>query len=135
MAAKKNNQERHHEERDINIRVVANFGLALALGTIIVALLLGGLFSFLYHYYRAQEVAPSPLTRRGQLPPEPRLQINPNLDLNQVRAAEEAILNSYHWIDKDAGTVRIPIERAMELILKKPLPAREGTPQPQSQQK
>jgi hypothetical protein len=29
---------------------------------------------------------------------------------------EQAILNTYRWIDRSQGIVHIPIERAMELI-------------------
>ena len=46
-------------------------------------------------------------------------------ELRQMRAAEEAVLNSYGWVDKDSGRVRIPIERAMEILAKKGLPARK----------
>lgn len=40
----------------------------------------------------------------------------PQVDLARVRAAEEAHLHAYRWIDRDAGIVQVPIERAMELI-------------------
>ena len=39
--------------------------------------------------------------------------------------AEEAALNSYGWVDKDAGIVKIPVDRAMEILAKKGLPARK----------
>ena len=42
-----------------------------------------------------------------------------------MRAAEEAALNSYGWVDKDAGIVKIPVDRAMEILAKKGLPARK----------
>jgi hypothetical protein len=38
-------------------------------------------------------------------------------DLKALRAREDADLNSYRYIDRAAGTVRIPIGRAMELLV------------------
>lgn len=40
----------------------------------------------------------------------------PNPALQQLRAEEEANLGSYGWVEEEAGTVRLPIERAMELV-------------------
>jgi len=56
--------------------------------------------------------------------PEPRLQIAPQLDLAAMRAREEAELHSYGWIDRKAGVVRLPIDRAMELMVQRGLPVR-----------
>jgi hypothetical protein len=58
----------------------------------------------------------SPLLERGHLPPEPRLQVSPRRDLQVMRAEEDSVLGSYGWIDRQAGIVRIPIARAMELL-------------------
>lgn len=38
--------------------------------------------------------------------------------LGDVRNAEQNKLNRYQWIDKNAGVVRIPVERALELTVK-----------------
>jgi len=37
-------------------------------------------------------------------------------DLQEFRKAEDAKLNSYQYLDKDKGVVRIPVERAMQLM-------------------
>jgi hypothetical protein len=55
------------------------------------------------------------------------LQVNPTVALEEVRREEEAQLNSYGWVQREAGVVRIPIERAKELLLERGLPVR---PQP-----
>jgi len=39
-------------------------------------------------------------------------------ELREVRAAEQAQLTKYQWVDKNAGVVRIPLERAKELTLR-----------------
>jgi hypothetical protein len=59
-----------------------------------------------------------------KLPPEPRLQSAPVLDLREMRAAEDEILNGYGWVDEQKGTVRIPIGRAIDLLAARGLPAR-----------
>ena len=47
--------------------------------------------------------------------------------LNDIRIKEEQTLDSYDYIDKNAGTVRIPIERAMDLIAQRGLPVQKST--------
>jgi hypothetical protein len=56
--------------------------------------------------------------------PEPRLQVAPQLDLAEMRAREETELRSYGWVDQKAGVVRLPIDRAMELMVQRRLPVR-----------
>ena len=51
------------------------------------------------------------------LPPEPRLQVSAPKDLEQYEAAQEEILNNYGWVDQKAGIVRIPIDRAMDILV------------------
>jgi hypothetical protein len=48
--------------------------------------------------------------------------VKPGASLAELRAAEDADLNSYGWIDRKAGKVRIPIDRAMQLLLDRGLP-------------
>jgi hypothetical protein len=49
-------------------------------------------------------------------PPGPILEIDSERDLAAFRQREDAQLHSYGWIDRSAGTVHIPIERAMDLM-------------------
>jgi hypothetical protein len=58
--------------------------------------------------------------------PLPRLQTQPFKDVYLLRQGEAETLESYSWVDKTAGVTRIPIERAMELTLRRGLPARPG---------
>jgi hypothetical protein len=67
---------------------------------------------------------PPPMTREPQEVPGPHLQKTPGEDLQQLRAYEGPKLNSYDWVDRDKGVVRIPIDRAMELVVRKGLPTR-----------
>jgi hypothetical protein len=51
------------------------------------------------------------------LPAGPRLQVNPDRDIERLRAAEQEHLTTYGWVDSNAGIVRIPIERAIQMTL------------------
>ncbi len=55
-------------------------------------------------------------------PPAPILQIDPAADLRAFAHAEQERLTSYGWVDRQRKTVRIPIERAMELTAQRGLP-------------
>jgi hypothetical protein len=55
--------------------------------------------------------------------PTPRLQNDDgNQDLANLHAREDLLLDHYSWVDRSQGKVRIPIERAMELIAQRGLP-------------
>jgi hypothetical protein len=56
--------------------------------------------------------------------PQPHLQLSPPADMSAFRAREEEALTNYAWIDRTNGIVRIPIERAMDLLLERGLPVR-----------
>ncbi len=74
--------------------------------------------------HRADRAALPPLTteqRASVEPPEPRLQENPMGDIAAVRAREEALLTGYAWADAEHTHVRVPIARAMALMVGRPL--------------
>ena len=53
--------------------------------------------------------------------PEPvdQAQIDERLEtLSKVRASEKKEIDSYGWIDKSEGVVRIPVSQAMQLTVK-----------------
>jgi hypothetical protein len=60
------------------------------------------------------------------LPPSPRLQNYPFQDIKELRQNETPLLGAYQWIDRNAGTVRIPIDRAMDLLAERGLPYRKA---------
>lgn len=55
--------------------------------------------------------------------PTPRLQTDDGAqDITDLHAREDLLLSNYTWVDESKGTVRIPIDRAMELIAQHGLP-------------
>lgn len=107
-----------HEHTDVNTRpvIIAAVGLTVAL-VATAALMLG-----LYDVIAAREARLSPpanplaAAEGPRLPPQPRLQVHPVKDLRELREAETAILDHYGWVDKNAGVVRIPVQRAIDLL-------------------
>src|ERR1017187_3869749 len=117
-----------HEETDINVWAVGKFAVALMLVGVAALFLLFGLFRYLLSREggppagRSQVAASEPVKAF----PQPQLQQREVLDLKAVRAAEDQVLNSYAWIDPEKGVVRIPIDRAMDLLVERGLPVRAG---------
>lgn len=74
------------------------------------------------------------------LPPEPRLQPSRGMEMMEWDYKQRMIddynrvLNNYGWVDKTAGTVFVPVDKAIDLALKDPkvLPARSGGKAPES---
>jgi len=116
----------NHERTDAQVRPIALFGVGLAALTVVVLLLIFGLQAVFERQKTRNEVPPSPLAPAIQVPPEPHLQVTPEVDLQRFQASQDSILNSYGWVLREAGVVRIPIRRAMELVGEKGLPVRSG---------
>ena len=106
-----------YEPRDITLRPILLAGVALIAGLVGSMGLMDGLLSHLRQTEAAASPKASPLAGYGpQTPPEPRLQTDPAGDLRTLRADEQARLQGYGWADQSKTIVRIPIERAMELL-------------------
>ncbi len=121
-----------HIDREIDARTVRRFAL-FVLGLIGVAILLiWGVGSLVKKELPKQDPAPPPLeaARENPLPPEPRLQQAPPKDMQEFRAREDAVLKGYAWVDKEKGEAQIPIDRAIDLVVAKGLPVKEGNPTP-----
>lgn len=73
---------------------------------------------------RFERPPPPMMAKKAELPPEPRLQVRPGSDYERFREREEAALHGYGWVDRERGVVKIPIERAIEVLAERGLPAR-----------
>jgi hypothetical protein len=151
------NPDVRHEDRDVNVRGI--FVFVVLLGVLV--LLSCALMYWLFGYFARTEAREKetvfplavaerqePLQKRLARLPEPRLEgIEPG-SLNRSGVAgwpsygpeqalrEQRLLDEYGWVDRKAGVVRIPIDRAMELLAGK-LPARpedsSSQPEPRRQ--
>jgi hypothetical protein len=113
-----------HEVSDLDPKRIALFAFTLAVVIVGVIFVTYALFRrFTTVEIKSQET-PSPLSYTREPTPEPRLEVNPGQDFKAMRAAENAVLHSYDWVDKDHGVVRIPIDRAIAILAARGLPAR-----------
>jgi len=102
-----------YEPRDMTPRQIGWSAAALFGGIGISAGLVALLFGLLGHHPR--EI--SPLMTVPQAPPWPRLEVDARADRTNVESAAERRLQGYAWVDRAAGTVRIPIDRAMQILV------------------
>jgi len=116
--------------RDVNIRAVLSFGFWLAVALIASAAAMLILLRVLEKKERAEDRKLSPMVAASlaRTPPEPRLEPYPLAPRAKLRAEEEEILTTYGWVDKDRGLVRVPIDRAMELLVERGLPPAKPMP-------
>ncbi len=111
-----------HEERDTNIRAILWFTASLVVTIVVVLLLMRWAFYAFPEPQVESALSGAAAPAVNELPPEPRLQVHAQEDLKEMRRQEEAVLNSYGWIDRQNGIVRISIDRAMELLVQRGLP-------------
>jgi len=109
----------------ISYRGIVVFVVILAATTLICELIVVGMYKMMDAKSQATGAARAPLSApAGTMPPPPNLLLNEPANLKDFRAREVNELEHYGWLDKNAGTVRLPIERAKELILERGLPVR-----------
>lgn len=149
------NPDVSHETTDVSVKPIAWFVFALFVFGVIVCFSMLGLFKVFERRAKADERPASPLARVGEerLPPEPRLQAaegfgvtqengqRVNLELKEpqaeyrvVRGEWEQELNNYGWADEGMGRVRVPIEDAMGMFVKRQSEQAQGRAAGQPQQ-
>ena len=118
---------RGYEESRVKPGVLFALGGAVVL--LVVVGVLGGYAVFRF-FVSHQSLGPpaTPFETARELPPGPRLQTYAPLDLKRYRDGQNGILDSYGWVDPKAGIVRIPISRAMDLLLREGYPVRGSSP-------
>ena len=132
MTEERKHSQTEFERQDLRPRVVYAFLISLAIMGTLVYFVVWGLYDAIDAYQKRHQPAQNPLVvpeanPRQVLPetidrfPQPRLERNERLEINDFRLEEEQTLYSYGWVDQPAGIVRIPIERAMELIAQRGL--------------
>lgn len=115
-----------YEKSDLRSKPIVVFGAVLAVVMVLAFVAAYGMIHILGWWERPRlETPASPLATRT-VPPEPRLQVEAPKDLRSLQAAEQEVLTTYAWVSKEAGIARIPIERAMQLVLERGLPPAKG---------
>jgi hypothetical protein len=112
-----------YETRDASIPALLKFAVSLAVIIIVVSFGMKWLFNY---DAKTQSLGPTvtPFENERTIPPLPRLQVLPQKEIHDYWEAEQGLVNSYGWVDRQNGVVRIPVDRAMRILLQRGLPAR-----------
>ncbi len=118
-----------YERRDANAKWIFSVVIVLFVIWVAVEAILFGIQSWLKH-----QLAPGDpwrvaagAARPANNPPGPQLQVSPPADWQTFFARQETEANTYGWVNRTAGVVRVPIERAMDLVLQQGLPVRTNS--------
>ncbi|MBZ5663469.1 MAG: hypothetical protein LAO30_02595 [Acidobacteriia bacterium] len=135
--------ETEFEHEDLAARGVFAFMIGLAVVGVVIYFIIVGMYSFLDKYERSQMATASPLAPSTEVTSRhidfapgqgdyvdkkfkdngaPMLEWNERGQFRDFLMDQENRLNSYGWVDENAGVAHIPIERAMELIVERKLP-------------
>jgi hypothetical protein len=111
-----------HELSDANTKVIMWVAIcSIGIGAV---LFIGFKSAFFTIKSRIKEqthaVAPLELISKRKGPPSPKLEINPEAKNQRILANQKRLLESYKWIDKEQEAVRIPIEKALEIMSHEP---------------
>ena len=117
-----------YETRDANAGGVFAFLVGLGVVLVLASLACWGLFRYFSAHDVDQAASDSPFANTRQLPLGPQLQVNPREDWLKFREAQEKSLETLGWENRSAGIARVPIEDAMDLLVKKGVPV-QGAPQ------
>ena len=123
-----------YETDDIGTKTIAIWA-ALLFGFVAVCL---GLTYGIYLIFvpgdntQQEAFAQFPLTGQQRLPPAdaPILQAYPKQDWKDFSRAEDEKVHAYGWVNRNRGVVQIPIERAIELIAARGIPAPKKASKP-----
>lgn len=117
---------------ELNFRGIFVFVGGLLAVTLVVMSLMWGV-AVLFKGSRARkDPAPPALAeaREVRVPPGPNLQPNPSADLAVFRAVEETELATWAWVGGEKAVARVPVERALEIVASRGLPAPPPMPSP-----
>jgi hypothetical protein len=115
--------QRGYEDSDVNVGRLFTFAAGVV--ALVVLGVLGS--AAVFHFFvQHQPLGPpaSPFEDVRAVPPAPRLQTDAPVDLQRFRNDQEHLLQTYGWVNSQAGVVRIPVERAIDLLLQKGYPVR-----------
>jgi hypothetical protein len=118
-----------HETGDMSTKALITFGVLLiaALGAVLFAA------SVVLCAFSGQppRFVPPPAgvanAPTGPAPAEPQLETQPGQVIQPLRERQQAQITGYHWLDRGAGRVQIPIDRAMDLLAAQGLPSRPAS--------
>lgn len=119
-----------HETRDISFRAVYRLTGLIIVSAVFIHLGIWWLFRDLQHRQKSgrPEANPLAMENRGRLPPPPQLEGLQQMNRSfEERPPETSRPDNYGWVDRKAEIVRVPIDRAMDLIVEQKLIPSSGS--------
>ena len=114
-----------YEVSDARVSTIAYSGVGLLVLMAISFLLVFGILSFFQDQKKKRSTPISPLAETLRQPVDtPLLQVAPEFDIEVFHTNQDSLRNSSGWILREAGVARIPVERAVDLLLERGLPVR-----------
>ena len=115
-----------YEARDTSAIWVALAIALLALLVVVAFLVTRSVVRSLDRRGAATQEEPHPMTQFRRPPATALLQAQPTAEYEAYQARQRELATTYGWIDAEQRIVRLPVERAMELLLERGLPVRSG---------
>ena len=125
MSSEENKPRHDHERSDWDLRYVVWGSIALIVSVAVMMAASWWIFKEFRSWAGDRQMGTAHVTEQENTPPEPRLQVAPTEEWTEMLKRERAILHSYRWIDRSKRVVHIPIDRAMQLIAERGLPAQQ----------
>lgn len=100
---------------EIRVGMVVKTLFAIAVVTVVFAVLV---WPLAWSFFRSEPPPDRAIERIDRSRPAgPLLQVDPAAEILELRRQEQRALDSYDWVDRSAGIARVPVERALELVL------------------
>ncbi len=106
-----------HQPDKVNVARVLQIGAALAV-IVVASMVLMVYFIGAMQQHSETGLPQSAVLPLEQQPPLPRLDPDQPAQLAELRQYEERMLTDYQWIDEQNEVARIPIDRAMDIVLR-----------------
>ena len=110
-------------DAELDTKAIVYVGVGTVVVTLVSMLLVWWLFQGFKKLESSEDSKPSALPEAAerQVPPEPRLEVSPPQNLQDLRAREAEVLDTPAWIDQAAGKVRLPIDLALDVVARRGL--------------
>jgi hypothetical protein len=111
-----NHVHHEHERSDLKTASLLKVVVALVVTVVIIAAGVWWMYGYVRKQDEGRDVRRTLIPPPSPLPAEPRLQVDPAEDFVKFKQEQDQVLNSYGWVSRETGRVRIPVERAMDLV-------------------
>lgn len=106
-------------DREIDVKNIVWAGIFLVVTALVVHFLIWGLLRGFDKMDDRRDVPLTPIEAATPQPedfPLPRLQTLPEQDLRLIREEEDRLIGRAGWVDRQQGTMRVPIDVAIDVI-------------------